>query len=110
MTEGPSFPSRANSVACREIRVANRISEIGRVAALVDFVLNGLVDLGTRYWALRGDPAWAEVKGERMRRIEAAFDELTRLATRPTITRAGWCAPDIWLASAIVPERCVVSR
>jgi anti-sigma regulatory factor (Ser/Thr protein kinase) len=36
MTEGPSFPSRANSVACREIRVANRISEIGRVAALVD--------------------------------------------------------------------------
>jgi anti-sigma regulatory factor (Ser/Thr protein kinase) len=36
MTNGPSCPLPAKSAACSEIRIANRISEIGRVAALVD--------------------------------------------------------------------------
>jgi serine/threonine-protein kinase RsbW len=36
MTDGPSVPLRATPTACREIRIANRISEIGRVATLVD--------------------------------------------------------------------------
>jgi anti-sigma regulatory factor (Ser/Thr protein kinase) len=36
MTDGPSVRFPAKSSACREIRIANRLSEIERVAALVD--------------------------------------------------------------------------
>jgi glutathione S-transferase len=74
------------------------------VVALVDGALNGLVDLGTRYFALRHDPHWNDVKTERLARVEGALERLASIVaglTRATITRAGWCGPDIWLFSAV---------
>jgi glutathione S-transferase len=71
-----------------------------QVAALVDVVLTGVVDVGTRYYALRGDAAWDAVKTEIVGRSTRAAQALaTRAADlgRSTIGRAGWSAPDMWL-------------
>jgi glutathione S-transferase len=71
-----------------------------QVAALVDVVLNGVVDVGTRYYALRGDAAWDGVKSEILgRAVRAAQALATRTAEvrRSTIASVGWSAADMWL-------------
>lgn len=87
------------------------------VAALVDVALNTTVDLGTRYFALRQDPAWGQVKGEMLGRVTHAFDALAARASslgRPTIAASGWSAADMWLLTAVLwfegmPARAAVS-
>ncbi len=72
-------------------------------ATLVDIVLNTVVDVGTRYFALRDAPAWESVKGEMLGRATAALDALAaRAAERDgkTWTDAGWCAADAWVFTA----------
>ncbi len=75
------------------------------VAALVDGALNLLVDLGTRYYPLRADPAWEGVRGEMLGRAQAALDALSARAhargPRP-FTKHGWCAPDMWAFTAAI--------
>jgi glutathione S-transferase len=69
-----------------------------QVAALVDAVLNGIIDLGTRYYALREHAAWPSVKAEMLGRAQSAADGLAaRLASfgRPTVARSGWSAADM---------------
>ena len=73
------------------------------VASLVDVAINGLVDLGLRQFALRDSPAWETVKGEALERSQRALDALGQRAAalpRPTFSRQGWSAADMWLYTA----------
>jgi glutathione S-transferase len=75
------------------------------VTSLVDLGLNTLVDLGTRYYALRHDPAWPSVKDEMLARVVRAFaalEERAKTRDNRTITDAGWCAADMILYTAVV--------
>jgi glutathione S-transferase len=76
-----------------------------QVAALVDVFLNGVIDLGTRYYALRADPAWESVKGEMLGRARSAADNLARRVASlggPTIAKSGWSAADMWLLTLVL--------
>ena len=74
------------------------------ITTLVDIALNGIVDLGTRYFALRGDPAWPGVAGEGQQRIQHALTTLAervRPAGVAPLAPAGWSAADMWLYTAV---------
>jgi glutathione S-transferase len=64
------------------------------ITSAVDVATNALADMGTRYWPLRNDPAWATVLGERMSRAQAAIDFVAAQASRPVL--AGWGAAEMW--------------
>jgi len=73
------------------------------IATLVDVALNTVVDLGTRYYALRHDPAWPSVKDEmlaRATRALAALEDRAKTRDNRTLLDSGWCAPDIYLFTA----------
>jgi glutathione S-transferase len=75
------------------------------VASLVDLALDTVVNLGTRYYALRHDPAWPSVKDEllgRATRALSALEERAKTRDNRTITDAGWCAADMYLFTATV--------
>jgi glutathione S-transferase len=76
-----------------------------QVAELVDVVQSNVVDIGTRYYALRGDPAWDGVKGEVLGRASKAAAALAArvagLSGRTTIASSGWSAPDMWLLAMV---------
>jgi glutathione S-transferase len=70
------------------------------VVTLVDAALNGVVDLGTRYYTLRDHPSWSAVKDEMLGRAQLAADDLARrarLAAGTTLCPSGWSAADIAL-------------
>lgn len=73
------------------------------VASLVDVALNGLSDLGARYYALHSSEAWIAVKTEAIDRVQRALDTLGQRVSalsRPTVARSGWSAADMWLVTA----------
>ena len=75
------------------------------VTALVDGALNLLVDLGTRYHALKADPAWSSVKAELQGRAQAALDALAaRVSTHGEgpLTAQRWSAAEMWLLTAVI--------
>jgi glutathione S-transferase len=79
-------------------------ADVLRTVALVDVVLNNVVDLGTRYWALRGDPAWEGVKTEMLLRSRIAAEGLASRAAalgRATIAASGWSVGDMWLLTMV---------
>jgi glutathione S-transferase len=77
------------------------------VASLVDGALNLIIDVGTRYHALRADAAWGTVEGELIGRAQAALDALGKRAEatgpRPLTGTSmdAWCAADMWLFTAV---------
>jgi glutathione S-transferase len=74
-----------------------------RVTTLVDGVLNTMVDLGTRYYALRNDPAWADVTRERLGRADKALALIEdAIAGKTYTTIDSWSASDIWIASMVL--------
>ena len=77
-----------------------------QVAELVDLVLGSVIDVGTRYHALRGDPAWDGVKGEILGRAgKAAAGLAARVVSLPgraTIASSGWSAADMWLLAMVL--------
>lgn len=77
-----------------------------QAAALVDVVLSGVIDPGTRYFALRGDDAWGDVKREMVGRGQKAADGLAArvasLGGRTTIAASGWSAADMWLLTLVL--------
>jgi glutathione S-transferase len=80
-------------------------AEAFQIAALVDVVLDGVINPGTRYYALRNDAAWPGVKTELVGRAQAAANALgERVAAlgRPTVARDGWSAADIWLLTMVL--------
>ncbi len=70
------------------------------IATLVDTAMNTLVDVGTRYFALRNDPAWEEVRRARLERAQGAIDLVGALATSPILAGDAWGAAEIWTLSA----------
>jgi glutathione S-transferase len=89
-----------------------------QVAAAVDVVLDGVIDLGTRYYALRNDPAWPDVKRELLGRAQLAADALGQRVSsldRPTIAPDGWSAADMALLTLVhwfqaMPSRAETSQ
>jgi glutathione S-transferase len=84
------------------------------VTTAVDLAMNTLVELGTRYYELRGDPAWSRVVAQKMERAQAAIDLVAAKATRPTLVGETWGAPEIWAASTALwvsafPERAATT-
>jgi glutathione S-transferase len=80
-------------------------ADVFQVAALVDVFLDNVIDVGTRYYPLRGDPAWDAVKTEMLGRAKDAADALARRTSslgRPTIAQSGWCAADMWLLTMVL--------
>jgi glutathione S-transferase len=76
--------------------------DAGLVATLVDGALDRLVDVGTRYFALHHDPAWLAVRDEQVGRAQASLDALAGLVVASkTVTEHGFCAPDMWLFTAV---------
>ncbi len=80
-------------------------SEALAITSAIDNAMNALVDMGTRWFALRNDPAWPEVLGERMARAQASIDAVARKldadSTRRTfLVGEHWCIADIWALSA----------
>jgi len=78
------------------------------VAALVDGVLNVLVDVGTRYYALHDHGEWSKVQGELVGRAQASLDALSarvaKIGPRPLTGESpdAWCAADMWLFTAVM--------
>jgi glutathione S-transferase len=75
-----------------------------QTVALVDVALNTVVDLGTRYFALREDPAWGGVKQEMLGRAQRAIDALAERAASlggAPVARSGWSAADMWLYTMV---------
>jgi glutathione S-transferase len=92
----------------------NAAQEAFMIANAVDAAMNTVVDLGTRYWELHGDPSWAPVVRERVGRAQAAMELVAAKATRPTLAGDSWGAADIWALSATLwvskwPERAPTS-
>jgi glutathione S-transferase len=78
------------------------------VASLVDGALNLIIDVGTRYYALRGHAEWSAVQGELIGRAQDALNALGKRAEatgpRPLTgaSPGAWCAADMWLFTAVV--------
>jgi glutathione S-transferase len=70
----------------------------GEVASLVDGALNGIIDVGTRYYGLRHHAEWQGVVGERLARSQGALDALGPLGAR---IGGDWSAAHIWLYTAV---------
>jgi glutathione S-transferase len=80
-------------------------ADVFQVAALVDVFLNNVIDVGTRYYPLRNDPAWDGVKTEMLGRANAAADALAHRTSslgRSTIAKSGWSAADMWLLTLVL--------
>jgi glutathione S-transferase len=80
-----------------------------QAAALVDVVLDNVINPGTRYWSLRDHSAWTSVCEETIGRARAAADALAAMATSETIA-GPWSAPDMYLLAMTLwfesmPER-----
>jgi glutathione S-transferase len=89
-----------------------------QVAALVDVALDGVIDVATRYYALRNDPAWEGVRAEMVGRAQLAANALGKLAAslgRTTVARDGWSAADMFLLTLVLwfesmPARAATSQ
>jgi glutathione S-transferase len=74
------------------------------IAQLVDGMLNTLVDVGTRYYPLRESSGWRGVQDTMLGRVSSALGALGERAAAngpKPFTQAGWCAPDIFLFTAV---------
>jgi glutathione S-transferase len=70
------------------------------IVAQVDTAMNTLVELGTRFWALRNDPAWDKVKTDRIARAQGSIDAVAAMATKRHLVGDAWTVADIWALSA----------
>jgi len=77
------------------------LAETLAVTTAVEFAMTTLVDVGTRYFALNNDAAWAEVSAERMSRAHDAIDFVAKRAARPFLVNDAWGAADIWTLTAM---------
>jgi glutathione S-transferase len=75
---------------------------VAEVASLVDVALDSIINVGTRYYALRENAAWDTVKSEMVGRTQRALDTLAdRAWGEGTIAASGWSAADMWLYTAV---------
>ncbi|MDF2694251.1 MAG: hypothetical protein K0S65_2634 [Labilithrix sp.] len=71
------------------------------ITTAIDVAMNAIVDMGTRYWDLRGDPAWAGVLDERMSRARLAIESVAAKAKGPILAGDSWGAAEIWTFAAV---------
>jgi glutathione S-transferase len=88
--------------------------EVLSVTTAVDHAMNTLVELGTRFFDLRSDAAWAAITREKMIRAQTAIDTVASRATRAHLAGDAWSAADIWALSAVrwvtlLPARAATS-
>jgi glutathione S-transferase len=96
---------RAYPAAPRLVPDGPDAADVLQTMVLVDALLDNVINPGTRYWALHGDPAWASVTGEVLGRAHRAAEALgTRVAAlgRATVAASGWSAADIWLMALVL--------
>jgi glutathione S-transferase len=82
-------------------REAAAAQEALAITTAIDVAMNVLVDMGTRYFELRGDRAWSGVLGERMSRAKLAIESVATRATRPILAGDAWGVAEIWTLSAV---------
>jgi glutathione S-transferase len=82
-------------------RDAVHAQEALAITTSIDATMNVLVDMGTRYWPLRNDAAWAEVLAERMTRAQLAIDFVATKAKRATLAGDAWSIADIWTLASV---------
>ena len=73
-------------------------------ASLVDYTLGTIIDLGTRYYALKPHDAWKGVQDDMLGRAQSALDALGERAQKrgpQPMTSIGWSAVDMWLYTMI---------
>jgi glutathione S-transferase len=83
---------------------AHDVARVSQVMAMSDGALGNLIDLGTRYYALRSHAAWSAVHGEMGGRAQDALETLGKLVAdlpHPTVASSGWSLGDIWLFTAV---------
>jgi glutathione S-transferase len=83
---------------------ARDLARVTQVMALTDGALGTLIDLGTRYYALRAHEAWPTVKSELQGRAQTALDALAKIVgglSQSTLSTSGWSIGDIWLYTAV---------
>jgi glutathione S-transferase len=95
-------------------RGAGAAHETLAITTAIDAAMNILVDVGTRYWDLHGDPAWKKVADERLTRAQLALDFVASKADRPILAGDSWGAADMWTFSATLwvaglPSRAVTN-
>lgn len=71
------------------------------VVALVDGVLDPIVDLATRYFPLSEHPEWPRVRDERLVRVKACSARLAQLATQPSLTGGAFGAAEAALYALV---------
>lgn len=74
--------------------------------SLVDAAMNILVDVGTRYHALRDSAKWEEVRAERAARGQRALEALAEMATaggglRRHLAGDAWSAGDVFVYAGV---------
>ena len=72
-----------------------------QVAALTDTVVNVNADLGMRYSAVADHPAFPEMKGEYVGRVQGALDRLAELATAASSRPGAFLVGDRWTLADI---------
>jgi len=72
------------------------LAETLAVTTAVEFAMTTLVDVGTRYFDLRNDAAWARISAERIGRAQDAIDSVAKRSTRQFLAADAWSAADIW--------------
>jgi glutathione S-transferase len=80
------------------------VLRVSQAMALTDGALATLIDMGTRYYALREHASWPTVTGSLLGRANGALEALSALVSElphPTIAASGWSIGDIWLGSAV---------
>ena len=80
--------------------LAGRVLALEAIA-LVDAVLNPVVDLGSRYFPLSNSDAWEPTVAERRARIEEALERLTLLSASLGVDGA-WGAAEIAIVSMVL--------
>lgn len=80
------------------------------VTSLVDASMAILVDLGTRYYVLRADPAWSTVQRERISRAQDAIEKVAARATSPHLAGDAWSVADMWTLAATLWVRSFPAR
>lgn len=91
-----AYPDRPRLVPAKPEDAKEALS----IMVAIDVAMNGLVDLGTRFFELRHDPAWAAAKDERLARSQQAIEFVAKKTDRTFLAGDAWSAADIYAYAA----------
>lgn len=91
-----AYPERARLMPAKPEDAKEALS----IMVAVDVAINQLVELGSRLFELRNDPAWAAAKDERIARAQQAIDFVAKKTDRTFLAGDAWSAADIYAYAA----------